>query len=95
MQLSRIQTDQVLAGFALETTSQRRNALDKLKKKKLDVIVANSPQTFNSDKISSEVMLADGRILSWGSMTKSAMADKLIRLTEKLFDDKQMRRKSK
>jgi len=40
-ELGRNKKDKILVGFALETENLYKNALDKLKKKKLDIIVAN------------------------------------------------------
>jgi phosphopantothenoylcysteine decarboxylase/phosphopantothenate--cysteine ligase len=39
---------QVLVGFALETSNEKRNALDKLKKKNADLIILNSLKDANS-----------------------------------------------
>jgi len=40
-ELGKNKKDKILVGFALETENLYKNALDKLKKKKLDIIVAN------------------------------------------------------
>lgn len=74
----------ILVGFALEAGDEIRNAREKLKRKRLDAIVANSPKTFRGDRIRATVLLSGGAVLGFPPLTKRAFARRLVRLVEKL-----------
>jgi len=61
-------TDQLLIGFALETNNERENAIDKLKRKNLDMIVLNS--------------LKDDGAGFKGDTNKITIVDKALSVTE-------------
>jgi len=79
---------QVLVGFALETTSERTNALKKLKEKKTDLIVLNSLNDegagFGLDTNKITIFEKTGKEFQFGSKTKQEVArdivDTIIRL---------------
>ncbi len=73
-----------LVGFALEVRDEMKNALEKLRAKKLDAIVANSPATFRGDRIRPTILTSDRGILRFPPMKKEAFARRLIRLIEDL-----------
>jgi len=80
--------DQILAGFALETQDEERNALGKLKKKNLDFIVLNSLREkgsgFQHDTNKIKIIDNKGEITSFELKPKKEVAadivDKLIEL---------------
>lgn len=73
--------NQKVIGFALETENMKENALKKLKEKKLDLIVANTPDFFGEGKSSKVVFLfKDGRVKEFSSITKEKVAEKIISL---------------
>jgi phosphopantothenoylcysteine decarboxylase/phosphopantothenate--cysteine ligase len=73
-QLSRIKKNQICVGFAAETENIEKNALLKLKKKKLDLIVANdvSEEGIGFDAVDNRVSLffADGRAVQTDKKSK-------------------------
>ncbi len=81
-QLARRKRRQLLIGFALETDHLRAHVLAKLKKKKLDYIIANSPASLACEHIDPVIISADGSVQKLGSVSKLALARKIIRLTE-------------
>lgn len=81
-QLARKKRGQLLIGFALETDNLRANALAKLKKKKLDYVIANKPASFGSEQIDPVIIWADGSAESLGLVSKRRLAGKIIRLAE-------------
>ncbi|MCK4850269.1 MAG: phosphopantothenoylcysteine decarboxylase [Phycisphaerae bacterium] len=84
-QLARRKRRQLLIGFALETDHLQAHALAKLKKKKLDYIIANSPASLASEQIKPIIISADGSIQSLRSVSKLTLARKIIRLAEVQF----------
>ena len=85
-ELGRRKKRQVLIGFALETNQPRANALVKLKKKKLDYVVVNSPASLSSEQIDATILASDARTLSTGTLSKLTLARKLVVLAESHFD---------
>ena len=81
-ELGRRKRHQLLIGFALETGNARAHALAKLRKKKLDYIVANTPVSLASEEIRPIIISADGSTESLGWVSKLALARKIIRLAE-------------
>lgn len=76
---------QIIVGFALEDRDIEANAERKLREKKLDMIVANTPQVIG--RKSSEVLLkvAGGDWYSTGRIPKESVASQLIRRICKLI----------
>jgi len=75
----------IVVGFALEDKAVRARAEKKLKDKNLDMIVANSPAAIGADKSNVQIKAANSLWLEFQNATKSATANKIIRLTEKLY----------
>ena len=72
---------QTLVGFAAETDNVKKNAVDKLKKKNLDMIVANDVTMpgagFNVDTNIAALITKDG-VEEEPLMTKRELADKIL-----------------
>lgn len=69
-------------GFALEDHHGRAHAEQKLRRKRFDAIVLNSPAAINASASSVELLTSDGRWTSWPPLSKSRVALRLIRLLE-------------
>lgn len=79
---------QVVVGFALEDREVRLAAQDKLRKKKLDMIVANTPAAIGSDRSTIEIMTADGRWTVLSNASKSVSSRRIVRLSQDLHASK-------
>ena len=94
MELGRRKERQILVGFAAETENCASYALDKLKRKNLDVIVANDLSQpgagFNTDTNIVRLFFADGREIQLDLMLKSEVAKELLReVTQLVIKDKE------
>jgi len=82
----------VLIGFAAETESLIKNAQDKLKRKNLDLIVANDVSRkdigFQSDINQVKLLGKDGNILELPMLTKEVLAHKILDQIASLRDEK-------
>ena len=80
--------NQILAGFAMETENEAENALAKLKRKNLDLIVLNSlrePQAgFKHDTNKVTIFVKDGRQIDLPLKTKKAVAEDVWSIIESL-----------
>ncbi|MCA6069837.1 MAG: phosphopantothenoylcysteine decarboxylase [Endomicrobium sp.] len=79
-------TNQVVVGFALETCDILKNAKLKLKKKNLDLIIANGKESFGSDSATVHVISADG-ILKMKNKNKKIIARRIINETIRIFQN--------
>lgn len=74
--------DRLLVGFALETDNEIANALGKMERKNLDMIVLNSlndPEAgFNKDTNKVTLLMADGRELPFGVKSKKEVARDIL-----------------
>jgi len=72
----------LLVGFAAETQELLANATDKLKRKNLDMMVANDVSRhdagFEVNTNAVKVIYRDGRVEDWDLMTKEEVADRLL-----------------
>lgn len=75
----------IIIGFALEDKNLLRNAEKKLKEKKLDMIIANSLSAIGSDKTTVHIKTFESEWQILQNKTKSAIAEKIIRLVTKLY----------
>jgi len=75
----------IIVGFALEDKAIRVRAEKKLKDKNLDMIVANTPAAIGADKSNIQIKIPNSSWLKIQNTTKSATANKIIRLVEKLY----------
>ena len=74
----------IFVGFALEDKAVRVRAEKKLKDKNLDMIVANTPAAIGDDKSNVQIKTRNSSWLEIHNAAKSATANKIIRLVEKL-----------
>jgi len=72
----------LLVGFAAETQELTANATEKLRKKNLDLIVANDVSRqdagFEVDTNAVKIIYRDGRVEEWALMSKEEVADRLL-----------------
>lgn len=77
-------TDQLVVGFAAETTDLVQNANSKLRRKNADIIIANSVArdngAFGSDLNQVTILQLGTEPVQWSKMTKIEVAIKLIQL---------------
>ena len=82
MEASKIKTRQFVVGFAAETQNLIESALEKLRKKKLDLIVANDISApgigFQSDNNQVTLIGSDEKIENLPRMTKKEIANILL-----------------
>ncbi len=76
---------QVIVGFALEDRDVKAGAERKLRGKKLDMIIANTPAAIGSDTSEVWVKKAGGKWLRIPKAAKRKVAGRLIRLIEQLM----------
>jgi len=74
----------IIVGFALEDKNLRANAERKLKEKKLDMIVANTPAAIGADKSAVQIKICGRKWLRLAHATKAAIAKRIIREVESL-----------
>jgi len=75
--------NQIVVGFALEDKNIRANAEKKLKQKKLDMIIANTPAAIAAEKAVVQIKTPTQNWLKLTIATKPAIAKKIINLIEK------------
>lgn len=73
-----------LVGFALEVQCGLENALDKMRRKHLDLIILNSPESFASREIGPTFLTPDGTKEVLPRMTKARLSAKIVRFVERL-----------
>jgi phosphopantothenoylcysteine decarboxylase/phosphopantothenate--cysteine ligase len=76
--------NQVLIGFALEDKALRIRAEKKMRGKNLDMIAANTPAAIGADRSNVQIKISNSQWLKIQNAKKSAIANKIIRLIEKL-----------
>ena len=72
-------THQILIGFAAETQNIIENALGKLKKKNLDMIVANDAHVMRSSKNAITLLKKDGNKISFPEKSKKELAYDILK----------------
>ena len=89
LQLGKMKKNMILVGFALETENEEKNALEKLKKKNLDMIIMNNPfnkeSGFAMDTNKVKIFTAKGEKLDVPLQEKSEIAAKILDEIEKLL----------
>lgn len=74
--------NKILVGFAVETNNEKDNALSKLKRKKLDLIVVNNPlhegAGFQTDTNRVTIFSKDGKEVAVELMSKEDIAEKIF-----------------
>ncbi|MBN1445597.1 MAG: phosphopantothenoylcysteine decarboxylase [Candidatus Omnitrophica bacterium] len=76
--------NQTVVGFALETSDILKNAGEKLKEKKLDLIVADTPDFLKGKDSKVVFILKDGRVEKFSRLDKRQTAVKTVKLLEEL-----------
>ena len=74
LEMSRKKEKQLLVGFAAETNDIRENALKKLEKKNLDIIVANNASVMGSDENMIEIIKKDRTSVEISQKSKMELA---------------------
>lgn len=74
----------IIVGFALEDKNIRQNAERKLREKKLDMIIANTPAAIGAEKISIQIKTLQSRWLKLAKASKATIAKKIISLVERI-----------
>ena len=72
---------QLLIGFAAETNDIKENALKKLEKKNLDIIVANNASTMGTDSNTVEIIKKDKSSVEIKQKNKMARGVKVIEIS--------------
>ena len=70
--------NQIYIGFALETNDLVENATRKMKEKKMDLIIANQPENFGSEKGSVLILSPNGEKEEIKSANKNLIAKKIL-----------------
>ena len=79
LEMSKKKEKQLLVGFAAETNEIRENALKKLEKKNLDIIVANNTSVMGSDENVIEIIKKDRTSVEISQKSKMALAYDILR----------------
>lgn len=79
-EMGKIKEKQFLVGFAAETDNIRENALSKLKKKNLDLIIANNAFNMNSDNNTIEIIKKDESFIEFPQRTKLELAYEILKI---------------
>ena len=82
--IQRKKEKQLLVGFAAETNEIRENALKKLEKKNLDIIVANNASVMGSDENVIEIIRKDRTSVEISQKSKIELAYDI--LSEVIFE---------
>jgi len=77
--------DQRVIGFSLESGGGIDRAIEKMRRKKLDLIVFNPAATVGSAVVEAVLLWPDGRRQSLGNLNKSAFAEILLRNAAELL----------
>lgn len=79
LEMSKKKEKQLLVGFAAETNDIRENALKKLEKKNLDIIVANNASVMGSDENMIEIIKKDKTSVEISQKSKMELAYDILR----------------
>jgi phosphopantothenoylcysteine decarboxylase/phosphopantothenate--cysteine ligase len=77
--------NQWLAAFALETEDRHLRAMQKMERKRCDLIVLNGPDAINAADTSVEVFGKDGVVLGTYAGSKTDTATMIVETIQKLF----------
>jgi hypothetical protein len=88
--LSELPRHPLLVGFSVETENVRPNSLKKLKRKNLDMIIANNPKeagaAFGVDTNKVTLLTADGQSEEWPLMSKMQVSEKIMERIAKVLN---------
>ncbi len=74
--------DQWLVAFALETEDRHLRAMQKMERKKCDLIVLNGPDAINATDTHVEVLGQDGQVLATHAGSKNDVAQMILELIQ-------------
>lgn len=77
--------NQIVAGFALEDKNLRRNAEKKLEEKKLDMIIANAPETIGANEAAVQIKQRLQKWVKIQEKDKNLIAAEIINLAGSLL----------
>jgi phosphopantothenoylcysteine decarboxylase/phosphopantothenate--cysteine ligase len=78
--LSKKRKKQVMVGFALESENLVQNASDKLKKKNMDLIVANPPDSMGGEKTTAVIINKNGVKKEFIDINKAVLAQRIVEM---------------
>ncbi|RMH81337.1 MAG: bifunctional phosphopantothenoylcysteine decarboxylase/phosphopantothenate--cysteine ligase CoaBC [Acidobacteria bacterium] len=85
-ELGRKKEGKLLVGFALEEGEKLvEYGFEKLRKKNLDVVIANPLETMGSERFSGLILFSDGRTVELKNLTKLKAAEVIVRYTVELL----------
>lgn len=87
-EIGRQKGDRILVGFAVESDSPRRGALEKLRKKNLDFVVLNAPAAFGAEITSVDIIDRNENTTSLQNLTKQQVAEHILRMVEELHQQR-------
>ncbi len=76
--------NQFVVGFSLDNKNLRSRAEKKMKQKKLDMIIANTPEAIGAEKSTVQIKTLNSPWLKIENAAKAAIAGKIIALIEKI-----------
>jgi phosphopantothenoylcysteine decarboxylase / phosphopantothenate---cysteine ligase len=82
-ELAAVKANRWIVGFALETENQRARAIEKLERKKCDLIVINGPNAIHAAETHVEVLDRNGEVLGCFSGSKLDVARDIFDLIER------------
>ncbi|MFB0527502.1 MAG: bifunctional phosphopantothenoylcysteine decarboxylase/phosphopantothenate--cysteine ligase CoaBC [bacterium] len=77
-QLGKQKDAKCLIGFALETKDLEKNAREKLKRKNLDMIIANTPQSMSRNEATLRIFMKSGKKIFLREMKKEKIAERIL-----------------
>ncbi len=96
-EIGQLKGDRILIGFAAETSDLIKNAKTKLKKKNLDLIVANDVTRagagFDHDTNIVKIIDTKGNIEEWEIMSKLSVAEKIFDKIQTMITNKKTKKK--
>ena len=91
-EIGKNKSNRILVGFAMETQNLLANAREKLKKKNMDLIVANNLQEegagFRTDTNIITIIDSTGKAESFEKMTKIEAAEEILNHVQKIIKKK-------
>jgi len=77
-QLGKQKGAKFLIGFALETRDLERSAREKLRRKNLDMIIANAPEVMSRDEATVKIFTKSGKKIFLRKMKKEKIAERIL-----------------
>lgn len=87
-EMGQVKEKQFLVGFAAETNDIKENALKKLRKKNLDMIVANSAFNMNSNENAIEIIKKDETSQEFSQKSKQELAYEILKVVANEINNK-------